>query len=92
MRLVYNEEKIEEKIEKLKTIKSSNRLAYVIRDGKIQFIFVGKPQNNCEIEDSKINAGIIDLDTGGTEAEEEFWSLQQDTSMELIYDRKEMEK
>jgi len=62
---------------------SKPRIAIIIEKGTPKYVFASQ----YKVGEFEADVGIINFDTGGVEADNEFWSLQQDDSMKLVYER-----
>jgi hypothetical protein len=61
------------------------RMAIVIDNGTPLYVYA----TQFKTGEFEAEVGIINFDTGGTEAEDEFQSVEMDTSMVLVYSREE---
>ncbi len=61
------------------------RMAIVIDSGTPLYVYA----TQFKTGEFEAEVGIINFDTGGLEAEEEFQSVEMDTSMVLVYSREE---
>jgi len=68
-------------------VDSKPRIAIVIDKGTPLYVFASQ----FKIGEFTAEVGIINFDTGGVAADDEFWSLQQDDSMKLVYSREEID-